>query len=463
MTLLAITAIGRAGAEVFVSELSRYDAIAMLPGQNFCSHEGILYRPRDYGGMTPDRVFDNLQAHCYQRESERAWAGLTKNMTTAARAAYAERDHRSAFLRRFAGNATTLDAIECFCRAYFEISGVTHGTARYLGFYTDNWALSLPAAEAAGHDVKILNITASPAVWTALISERLTWNADQALVFWICGTLAQMLYAAQLPGRIVSCSLDDYLVDPGEAIGGVIEKLGFDTGAKPGALPAGFPEIDRSRMAEIAALAHDQRKVLAGCIRFQLADSIASWGAAFVADPAGRTLIERYLRYWAGTSHIAFDVFGPVEQAIVDHAMTLIDLRDRTGLSYDFFYKRIEMHSRRFAAPVAHFDHAWGDLEDELVTPRAPYYIRAAIAYFDCVMEAQAYDPWTYRDIRQSSLYRRIAGAPFQDVIRLCGLASLWDKLQQRIDERAAHHRASHAFDRRFRLLGTRGNGDTGP
>lgn len=448
--LLAITTIARSGGELFHQSLALHPEILMLPGQNFSSFDGVLYRAHNYQDYSAKEVFDSLRSHCYTREANRIWSGLTKGMSSEERRRYLDSEHLRMFGEEWPGPmADFQENIACFAKTYFAAMGQPLADARYVGVFTNNWALSVLPQSVSRFGTRIVHVGASAGLWAAIITESWTYNPVKAMKFWICGSLAQRAFENELVGRVVKASADYFLADQGRAIGDVLAALDLPSEYKERPLGAGFSPVDYGRWRAMADLASMQATILRGADTFVLAEQFEQWADEFLADEAGVKLVGRYRAYWNSTAHYGFDVVGPLESEIVDRALQLTGARGDRNWSFRFFFELVSMTSRSFSTPTVHTDMGLGCLEDDLVLPVSPYYLRAAIAYLEKVLSSQDYDPWTYQPLAKSSLYRRLEDLTQKGVLAKLGLGSIWQDLHAHAERVAGLVSTSQASDRR--------------
>ena len=450
--LLCISTIGRTGAEVLLSELAKNPMMAMLPGQNFSGSDQIIYRPQNYKNLKPHDIFEKLSQHCFNRVGQKSWHGLTKHMNEQQIKKYLESDHKYEFLNNLSNDHSFFKITYNYVKSYFYAMKISK-KPKYYGFLSGNIPSVLGFSELNQSKITILDWTASPALWLALISESLSFNPALSLKFWIISKISFRYFERNYNGKFISSSLDNYIENPKEVIEKIekllsVESKNFD---KRTDKEDGFIDIDFDRLKNIEKVALDINKVLKGFCLLKLANSFSDWVDDFIDTEEGERLINRYISYWNSTSHIAFDLSSPAEDDIINLLLEKNKIQDSLTISYKLFHKEIFMTSRNFDTPISKITHSWGSLEDEIIIPCTPYYLRAVITYLNSILDSFVYDPWTYYDLRKNRLYKRILSGNHKEGFAKFGLETLRSDLEDKIDKINNNYPKTHASIRYFK------------
>lgn len=433
-THIVVNTIGLTGAEMLLAEFARFPDVLTLPGQNFIQDQHCLYRTHDYGDLDPEAVFDRLGKHLLMR-SGRCWMGLTKNMTSSERASYPREAHRSLFLSSMGASRDVLDCIECYAETFYEAWGAARPDARFVCYFSHNLVLQQNAYPRFAERIRVVDFGNEVHLWLAMISQRMTWNCIDATKFYIVQRLLLALFSKRgYPYK--SVDLREYLAEPASTVAAVRTFLGMralPTGGSPPAVP-GFISMDRSRIEGILADAEDLKRVYSGNPLVACASGIDTWSRAFLDDPQNVGLLDRYLTYWNSTSHTNFDWVGPLEELIIERCpVEPGSPGDIRRLSERFFHEQFELHSDNFAKPVVRVRHSLGDLESEIVVPRLPYFLRAAIAYLDKVCDSHEMFTHSYLPLRDTPMFRLLSGTAYRRKLSELGLDKNMSMLEDRV------------------------------
>lgn len=433
--ILIANSIGLTGTEILIAELARHPQIAMLPGQNFIGQDGWLYRDRDYSKLAPEHVFESLATE-YLMTAGSVWSGLTKNMSPVERARYDKRRHRELFAKRApAGAASLLDFVRPYTETYFEAMGWNAGGARYAGFFGQNAVLSHGSELARRDDVRVLSWDNRVELWLATISQRMTWDCRKAAEFWIVNMLLLEAFAHDT-GRLLRIDLERFVAAREAELGRALAFLGLEP-AQPradGAGAAGFISFRPETVSMLLKDAAQIAKIYGDCAAVKAARAFPEWAPAFLADAANRGLLERYREFWNSTSHTNFDWIGPVEDEILERVRTATGAQDAGNLSLHFYHEMHALDSLTHDAPRCIYPRLLGMLEEEIVLPLQPFFLKIAIEHLSCqarIAERQAH---SYRTLRQNPLYLRLQQPEAQARLRALGL----DKRLAALDEQIA-------------------------
>ena len=432
--ILIANSIGLTGTEILIAELARHPRIAMLPGQNFIGHDGWLYRDRDYAAFSPEQVFDDLATE-YQMSAGRIWSGLTKNMLPEQRARYDRPRHRALFVARTSrGASSLLDFVRDYTGSYYEAMGWNAKGALYAGFFGQNAVLSHGAELAHRKDVRVLSWDNRVDLWLATISQRMTWDCRRAAVFWVVNMLVLEIFARD-SGRLLRVDLERFIDGREAELGRIHAFLGIDA-SPPRGDGAATPGFIGFRPEFVAALQKDAAQIAqiyGDCGAVKAARSFADWAPAFIADGSNHALLQRYREFWNATSHTNFDWPGPLEDEIMERVLAAAGARDTSNLSLHFYHEMHALDSLTHDAPRCVRPRPLGILEEEIVLPLLPYFLKVAIEHLSCQAQIAERQAHSYRTLRQNPLYLRLRQPDAQARLRMLGLDQRLAALEEQI------------------------------
>jgi hypothetical protein len=440
--LLLVNSIGLTGSEILTAALARHPALAMLPGQNFIGFGNCLYRQHDYASLSPPELFQSL-AEEYLMTSGRVWSGLTKDMKQEERAAYDRDAHRTRFVAQTGKSAASLlDHARSFALTYFA-DGVPQ--AAYLGFFGQNLVLSHGRELEGRSDFRMLGCVNRIEYWLANISQRMTWDCMAAAKFWIVNHLLLELFAKRRP-QYLAVDLERLVDERAVVLGEIWRHLGLDSAASGAALP-GFIRFDAGIFSALRSDADLVGRIYGDSATVRMARTLADWAPAFLADERNIVLLERYRDYWNSTSHTNFDWIGPIEDEIVERARSLSGCRDGGNRSLDFYHRYHRLNSLNHSEPQVLEPQMLGCLEDEIVVPLMPFFIKICVEHLTNLARIAERQAHSYRSLRGSSLYAKLAGAEGRRAIERLRLGERMTALEEQIDR--AEAKVGHAGARR--------------
>lgn len=425
MELIVVNTIGLTGADVLAAELASFPDVWMLPGQNFISHDHVCYRPHDYAGADPRTIFEELSKHHYTRGGV-CWAGLTKHATPAFH--YPREQHYELFLRTLEGH-DFLDLVSCFISSFYQSLGET-GPPRYLGYFGHNVAMNASAYPGFVERVRVVDFSNPIALWLANIHQRMIWDSTRAIGFWLVNSLFMRRFARLHP-RLLSISLTAYNQDPEGQRRALASFLGLPPifNAREELRRDAFLRYDPLRIANLEERARELEAIYAGYPLFEAARCFEDWADEVLARVGG--LLDRYQRFWNTTMHTNLDWLGPIEEEVLAQVP---QPASRTNLSFRFYHEYFSVQSDRWNEPEVRLEHALGFLEEELVLPCSPSFVRIALAYLESVAGNAVKRAYSAADLRQGHLYRQLLRPEYQALLRQNGLGELWDRLELSLD-----------------------------
>lgn len=454
-----VNTIGLTGAEILASFLARMPEIKVLPGTNFMWFDDCLYRKHEVEKLNAEKLFSIYSRQLHEKDN-RLWAGITRFMSEPEKTQYQLEKHKNSFVQGFASlnkeaQADFFAVAKVFIESYFSSQAIDMKGAKYVAFCGKNFLINLGAEDFLKETPYWINISNRPDTWLAMISRRLTWNPIESLKFY----LAHSLYISwkvkqdkRVSGRFLNVYLEDLIKDQKQTLSRISDFLNcsgdLSQARAPGSLPFSQPVIE-----DVFALAKDIRAVYKDLPLYQLTESLPQWSEQFVSHPKAQLLMKRFETYWNSTSHTSFDWAGPLEEEIMDLAFEVnkvqkLALGPQAGTSAYFYHNYFDLTSEKYEQPECRLRHCVGSLEEEIVLPLSPYFVRCVVAYYKNICELYTKIPHSYKDLRKQSLYQRMTETVAKDRLVSIRLGTLLDELELAIDRAEASVRARDKIHR---------------
>jgi len=431
MKLVAINTIGLTGAEILAAELARFPEILMLPGQNFITFGTHCYRPHRYDGWEVARIFENLHKHQFTRAGH-CWAGLTKSMSAAMSAIYSRERHFEEFSALSDGEEETLDHFRNYAVAYARVMEEPADRAGYFGFFGSNILVNASHYPRFLERAAIVDFTNPLDFWLANIGQRMVWNNLVAIRFWLVNMLFVRRWAMRHPANFAAVDIREYAADRQ----GVHERMRTFLHLREPALaeaPDGFIRFSPEIVGRFEKNAAELRAIYEGWAEFDLGMRFDEWAQAFLAEPGIDGLLDRYGDFWNTTTHTNLDWVGPVEEEIVGRLVEFSGVKSRRNLSRWFYHDCFHLVCDDWENPTGTLEHYLGSLEEEIVLPAIPYYVRIALCYFEKVAGNTVKRAYSAISIRRTNLYARVAA--LRPHFARWALEEKFAEVERRIDE----------------------------
>ena len=432
--LLLLNTIGLTGVELLLTELARWPGVLALPGQNFSIFRHNLYRPHEFTGFTAGEVFDSLARELHTREG-RTWMGLTKHMTDAERAAYPAAEHRELFVARVGESRDVITALESFIVTFHAACGAPVEQAQYLTWFSNNVLLCHSHYQDFAARVKVVHVSCRIDRWLTMISQTRTWDCVAACRFYLLNSLFAAHYQAQNADCLTIYS-DDVADRPAEVLPRIAEFLGVSLPGADAAAPVpGFIKRNDAWIAAQQASAKELHAIYKDLGWYQLAATFEQWSPEFLARPRTRELLDKFARFWNTTSHTNFDWIGPVGDELMDDLVECYPRRNVRNFNFTFYHEYFTLHSDSHDRTTARLDHFLGCLEDEIIIPRLPYFLKVCMEYLISAARNNIKLRHSYIPLRSGSVYTRLASPEYQAKIPQFGLAAKMAEMEALITE----------------------------
>jgi hypothetical protein len=432
--LLVLNTIGLTGVELLLTELARSREVIALPGQNFSMFGHNLYRAHDYSRHSADAVFDSLARLLYTREG-RIWMGLTKHMTEADLKAYPVARHKELFMARLGASRDYLDGLEAYITTFFHSIGNELNGARYLTYYSNNVLLNYRHYPRFAERTTVVHVSCRIARWLTIISQTRTWDCAEACKFWLVSTLFAHHYGRK-HGNFLAVNSDDIADRPDSVLPGVYQFLSVAQPARDAPrITGGFIAPNEKWIAAQRETAIEMRQIYCDYCFFQLADTFEDWAPEFLTRARTQELLDKFARFWNSTSHTNFDWIGPVGNELMDELIEFAPRRNGRNLNFTFYHEYFTLNSDSYDQPIARLEHFLGCLEDEIIIPKLPYYLKLAMEYLISASKNNIKLRHSYVPLREASVYRRLVQPEFQAKIIQFGLADKMKEMERYLTE----------------------------
>jgi hypothetical protein len=393
MKLIALNTIGLTGVEVFQTYLAELDEVYVLPGQNFTLHSQNLYRPFDFTGRTATEVFDTLNRQLLTKAG-RIWIGLTKYMDKSTLEIYSHEKHKKLFISRLGDRRQFFECVEEYSRSYYLlIQNSELGPNKWLSYYSCNVVLNLPYYEGKMPE-RILNVGNRIDFWL------------EACKFFIVNNLYLKLFQTK-NSNLRTFFLEDMIKNPEKQKEEIQAFLGISA-RKTDRKSSGLILPRRLIIEETILNAAKLRKIYSEEPLFKLADTIEKWGSEFTSNPEISFLLDRFAKFWNTTAHTNFDWVGPIAEEIVSLALNQYSLTGKRNINTYFYHEYFNIQSDSHESINSHLHHYLGFLEQEIILPYLPYFLKVAMTYLICISKNYVYHSHSYIPVRQSDIYRRL-------------------------------------------------------
>jgi hypothetical protein len=437
MKLLVVNTLGLTGVEVLASEMSLMPGIAFLPGQNFIQFNSCLYRPHNYSNLSLEEIFASLSRHQYTKAG-RCWAGLTKHMSEEQKRNYDRDKHQRLFVNSLQASdrQDVFSYTEAYILTFFEVLGIDVSANEYLGFWGANFVISYGDLPAFAEEVKVVNWTASIDMWLAMISSTMTWNCIDACKFWLVNSLFLADYGRKNPNYL-NVNRSSFISSKEAELQRVRDFLKLSPHSKINhdINELGFIKYNSNLIEFIQKSADDIRAVYADNIYFKMADKLEKWQDDFLDNPKARSLLQKYQKFWHSTAHTNFDWVDPIAEEIVELAVPISRETDIRNFNCNFYHKYSNLCSDNHSNVVFSLEHYLGSLEEEIIIPKMPYFLKIVLQYLSNVASNYIKQQHSYVPIRKGDVYRRITQPEYQDKIAQFGLKEKMQEVEQLIDE----------------------------
>ncbi|MGH8497297.1 MAG: hypothetical protein ACRERV_00560, partial [Methylococcales bacterium] len=390
--LVVFNTLGMTGVELLIGELSMVPGLLVLPGQNFIECAKQLYRPHDHSGRDEESIFAELSL-IQKTKTGMIWAGLNKFFTQEDALRYTARKHKDIFCAKLRNDPQIrehfFDLIFCYVATFFVSCGVDIERVEAVGFYSGNVALNTPWSDPVSERVIFIQMNPSIDIWLTLSGRTKTWNSVSAIKFWIINQLF-LLHFSEKHKKFLFVDYSRPLTDEvlEECRRKVVEFLCLND-SDVGTLSREEQAIRTMGHVDPGKLKHDDvaencaffDKIYSSCPFYALARTMKEWGPAFLRDPVNQCLLQRFQSFWQTTSHTNFDWIGTVGDKLIlkamdaNHGSLPVESANDLNVNYLLYHTYSSLDSDHHDAPNVSLEHYLGNLEEDIVIPKLPYYM----------------------------------------------------------------------------------------
>ena len=431
--LLLINTIGLTGADLLLPKLATYEEIAVLPGQNCSIFNDNLYRVHDYTGWEVGDIFESLARNLYTKDG-RMWMGLTKNMKTDERNNYSKELHKRFFTRNFNESTQFTSLLENYILSYFDACGQNNSKRIYASWFSNNVLLNSSSYKNFEEKVNVIHVSSSISRWLTYISQTRTWDCSKAIKFWLINNLYALIYS-QNKKNILIIEIDELINDENNLFRKIEKFLSLDKTLRNESFQPGFIHMSKKIVDEQSKIAVQMDKIYQNYSLYNLASSFNEWSNAFIKQKNVKELFEQFTHFWNSTCHTNFDWIGPVGDEIIDKINDFNKVKNTKNFSFTFYHEYFELNSDHYDHVNRYLSHYLGCMEDELVIPPLPFFIRICIEYLVSASENGIKLGHSYTSFRNGKVYKTLKSEDFQNKIDKFGLRNNFQNLEKLIDE----------------------------
>lgn len=431
--LLLINTIGLTGADLLLPKLSKYEEIAILPGQNFSVFKDNLYRVHDYKGWKSSDIFNSLARNLYTKQG-RMWMGLTKFMKDEDRSAYPKDLHKEIFSLNLKDSRDFVDIIKTYILAYYEACGLDFSERLFASWFSNNVLLNHNQYNKFDEEVKVIHVSCSISRWLTHISQTKTWDCSKSIKFWLVNNLYALAYSLE-KGNTLIINTDELLSSEEDLMNKIEKFLSLKKVNNSQALYPGFLLINNNIIEEQEKLSKQIDKIYKDNGLYKLASSFEDWSADFVKKDNVKEMLGNFSKFWNSTCHTNLDWIGPIGDQIIEEVIKFTEVKNERNFSYTFYHEYFELNSDHYDQVNVNLNHFLGCLEDQIVLPLLPFFIRICIQYLSSSAENCMKSAHSYVSFKQGKIYKTLITDEFQIKISNFGLRKNFENLEDLILE----------------------------
>lgn len=431
--LLLINTIGLTGADLLLPRLSYYEEIAILPGQNFSIYKDNLYRVHDYSGWEGPDIFDALARNLYTKQG-RMWMGLTKNMKEEEKSFYPNILHKQIFIENLTLSREFTDLIRNYIISYYEACGLDKSKKVYAAWFSNNVLLNHSHYSDFEEKVKVIHVSCSISRWLTYISQTRTWDCSKAIKFWLVNNLYALNYSVE-KGNTLIMQTDELLNAEGELMPKIENFLNLNILTKNENYYPGFLKMNKNIVEEQEIISKQINEIYKDYGLYNLALNFDDWSSEFIKQGSIKELLEKFSKFWNTTCHTNLDWVGPIGDQIIKKALIFNKIDNLENFSFTFYHQYFELNSDHYDEVNVNLNHYLGYLEEEIILPPLPFFIRICIEYLTSAAKNCMKSAHSYVSFRQGKIYTTLKTEEFQNKISKLGLQSNFEELEKSILE----------------------------
>lgn len=432
MKLFALNTIGYTGVEILAAEIARLPGVAFLPGQNFIQFGRRYYRPHVYENCSPEEIFHILNQHVFTKTG-RCWSGLTKHMTEAEKSLYPWEKHKEFFVKSIGNEKSFFKCVNNYITSYFISIDSDISRHKQSGFWGQNIVLS-DSQDSEINSLAVIDFQSEIYIWLAMASSHMTWNCIEACKFWIINTLFVDWFASK-HSKFLRIRYGELQNNKENCLENIKKFLNLTDSIEGNIHNFGFIDFNPSLVSTFDKNAEDLRQIYSDNIYFRMATSIDEWSNAFISDSSNQALLQKYQQFWHSTAHTNLDWIDPIGNKIIEKAVSISAQKDQSNMSIEFYHSYSELNSDTHNTPIVKIEHYLGILEDDIVVPKLPYFLKIVIQYLENITKNYTKHNHSYLSVRESKLYKTIQQSVFQVRLDQLGIKHKLAEVESLIDE----------------------------
>ena len=431
--LLLINTIGLTGADLLLPKLSMYEEIAILPGQNCSIFKDNLYRVHEYSGWKNEDIFESLARNLYTKQGK-MWMGLTKNMNEKDRVSYPKELHKNIFCENLNYSREFTDIIRNYILSYYKACDFDNSKINFAAWFSNNVLLNHNHYKNFEKNVKVIHVSCSISRWLTHISQTRTWDCSKAIRFWLVNNLYALFYSENKGNTLIIQA--DELLSSEELLMNKIESfLSLNISNKIDTLYPGFLIRNDAIIQEQNILSKQIDEIYKDNGLYKLALSFENWSFEFIRQNYVHELLDKFSSFWNSTCHTNLDWVGPIGDEIIEELLKFNNIKDSKNFSYTFYHEYFELNSDHYDQVNVYLNHFLGCLEDEIILPPLPFFIRICIEYLSSAAKNCMKSAHSYVSFREGKVYKTLISDEFQKKLHILGLRKNFEELEQLISE----------------------------
>ncbi len=431
--LLLINTIGLTGADLLLPKLSLYDEIAMLPGQNFSIFGDNLYRAHEYNGWECADIFDSLSRSLYTKEGK-IWMGLTKNMKEEERNAYPKELHKKIFTQKINRSREFTSIIKAYILSYYEALGFDNSKRVFAAWFSHNVLLNQDHYKKFSEQVVVIHVSCTISLWLTYISQTRTWDCSKAIRFWLVNNLYTLMYSLE-KGNTLIVNTDDLIYSEINLMKQIEDFLSITNNKTSHNPSVGFIKVNNQIIKEQSQISSQIDEIYRDNGLYKLAITFNEWSYSFIEQDYIKEMLGEFSNFWNSTSHTNFDWIGPVGESIIQEIVDFNKVTNLKNFSYTFYHEYFELNSDHYDQVNSNLHHYLGCLEDKIIVPPLPFFIRICIEYLTSAAKNSIKLGHSYISFKKGRIYLTLNTPEFQNKITRFGLRTQFEELERFLSE----------------------------
>jgi len=421
LRVVALNSIGQPWSEALLEELAGYPPLLVLPGESLQGTTESPFRPLSLKGLSAEESFTRLSD---------AW---TRQFKEGLEARYLRAEHLRLFTEKWSSGHSLLEHLGNFTVSFYAALKEPVKDVSYFAFVCRNFALHTGAYSDFAEKTTVLHLGSSLPLWLAAMNQTGTWENSRMVRYWLVNQLFLEWFRGRHP-NFMSVDLEQFVHNRAEVRFNLERWFGanYDRAQRRALRELSTPPIDGSILSRLQPQADLLAQIYKDYAPYRAALSMEEWSSGFLRNAENVRLLQRYQRYWNSTSHINLDFLGPIEDELVERILPFAGANSSPNLSYTFYHQYFQVDSENPDHPRAYLNHHLGCLEEEIVFPLLPAYLRMSIAYLENLATHSPRSP------RQSLFFQRLQSPAARSILEQHGLGPQLEVMEAVLESRDA-------------------------